>query len=98
MRLRKQVFLTCNLIPTRHKSLDVILWQFLPFHATAYVNKCFPCIQWQIGLFPKPKYNLLCIITVGMGPKIPGLQMVFLSQLTISAFHSITFTIFLTER
>lgn len=41
MALRKQVFLTCNLIPTCHKNVNVIFWQFLPCHATAYVNKLF---------------------------------------------------------
>jgi len=41
MGLRKRVFLACNLIPTCHKNVDVTFWQFLPRHATAYVNNLF---------------------------------------------------------
>lgn len=41
MALRKQVFLTCNLIPTCRKNVNVIFWQLLPRGTTAYVNKLF---------------------------------------------------------
>lgn len=81
--------------------MAVFLHNYIMYFSTyfimyIYINKLFfPASNGKLHFFPKQNALFYTLLKLEGFPKVSQvLQMVFESQVTISAFHSITFTIF----